>query len=179
MIPAGRFLYLDRAQAEVLKREQAEDGSWERIVAWHDGYQRFGMMHIRSVTADKDDHWLIEDRIQPLADDVQRAMHTVRLHWLLPDWKWKMDDSRLMIEALSPYGWVTLRVIVEHKPSIFTFQSSIFRAGKLLHGTGPVNPTWGWISPTYGVKRPALSFVVMVVDELPLTITSEWNFPND
>jgi hypothetical protein len=182
MTPAGRFLYLDRAQAKVGKREQADDGSWERITAWHDGYQRSGMMHIRSVTADQVDRWLVEDQIQPLADDVGRANHIVRLHWLLPDWEWKLDDSRLRLEVKSPNGWVGLAVrsqpsLISHPTFLISFQ--LVRAGELLRGAGDISPTWGWISPTYGIKKPALSFAVTVDGTLPLTIVSEWSFPND
>jgi hypothetical protein len=189
MTPAGRFLYLDRAQAEVLKREQAEDGSWERLVAWHDGYQRLGMMHIRSVTAHKDDRWVIKDLIQPLADDVQRATHTARLHWLLPDWKFEMQNAECEMQNAesrkqntdcgvrikSPLGWVELSVSLQ--PSTFNFRW--VRAGELLHGVGEISPTWGWVSPTYGVIEPALSFAVTAVGPLPITLTSEWRFPNE
>jgi hypothetical protein len=182
MTPAGRFLYLDWAQAEILEQAQVQDGSWNRIVATHDGYQRIGMMHIRSVTANKDDRWLIEDRIQPLADDVGRALHTVRLHWLLPDWKWKIDDSSLTIEVFSPFGWIELDVcsqppVAENPLSVVSVQ--LIRAGELLYGAGEISPTWGWVSPTYGVKSAALSCVVTAVAALPLTLTSEWNFPHD
>jgi len=173
MTPAGRFLYLNRAQAEILEREQAQDGSWERIVATHDGYQRFGMMHIRSVSAQKDDQWLIEDHIQPLVNDA--GAHTVRLQWLLPDWKWKVDDSRLKIEIQSPCGWIMLAVSCQ----LSAVSLQLVRAGKLLYGAGEISPTWGWVSPTYGEKSAALSFVVTAVAELPLILTSEWNFPND
>jgi hypothetical protein len=173
MTPAGRFLYLDRAQAEVLKHKQAEDDSWEQIVASHDGYQRRGMMHIRSVTAYKDDRWVIEDRIQPLADDSQQATHVVRLHWLLPDWEYEMRNAECRVKIKSPYGWISL--VVGDQSTITGVQ--LVRAGEMLHRVGEISPTWGWVSQTYGIKEPALSFAVTAVGELPITLISEWKFP--
>ncbi len=173
MTPAGRFLFLDKAQAEILKHEKAEDGSWERMIASHDGYQRFGMVHVRSATVHKDDRWVIEDRIQPLTDDVQRTTHNVRLHWLLPDWEFEMQNTGCRIRIKSPHGWITLSISLPGS----SVSPQLVRAGELVHGTGEISPTWGWISPTYGVKQPALSFSVTGVGVLPVTLISEWNFP--
>jgi len=58
-------------------------------------------------------------------------------------------------------------------------KSQIIRAGKLLHGSGPTSPTWGWASTTYGVKVPALSFSVSTEGVLPITFVSEWEFTRD
>jgi hypothetical protein len=173
MTPAGRFLYLDWAQADILEREQAQDGSWGRIIATHDGYQRFGIRHVRSVTFQTGDCWLIEDQIQSAGNDVEQAMHTVRLQWLLPDWEWKVDGSRSLIEIQSPFGWVALSVNCQIAP----FNLQLIRAGELLYGDGEVSPTWGWGSPTYGVKTAALSFAVTAEAALPITLISKWNFP--
>jgi hypothetical protein len=175
MTRAGRFLYLDRAQGDVLKHERADDGTWERVVAWHDGYRRMGMMHIRSVTAHMDDRWVIEDRVQPLADDEQRVTHNMRLHWLLPDWKFELANAECRLQIKSPYGWINLKISSQSTVS----GVQIIRAGELLHGVGEILPTWGWVSPTYGVKEPALSFAITAVGELPITLVSEWSFPED
>jgi hypothetical protein len=37
-------------------------------------------------------------------------------------------------------------------------------------------PTWGWASPTYTVKQPALSVIASVEGQLPLRIMSDWTF---
>jgi hypothetical protein len=174
MTPVGRFLYLDKAQAEVLKHEQAEDGSWERIVATHDGYQRLGMMHIRSVTAYQDDRWIIEDQVLPTSRPTHSAPRTTRLHWLLPDWEFELQNVDCGLRLKSPLGWIELAVTSNLSP----VSMQLVRAGALLHGTGQISPTWGWVSPTYGVKEPALSFSVMAVGVLPITLISEWRFPN-
>ena len=136
-------------------------------------------MHIRSVTAFHDDRWLIEDRIQPLANHVGQASHSVSLHWLLQDWEWKLDDSNLTIAVLSPRGWIRLAVSCQpttESPQPAALSVQLVRAGQLLHGNGEISPTWGWASPTYGIKKPALSFAVTVSGNLPITLTSEWRF---
>jgi hypothetical protein len=95
------------------------------------------------------------------------------LQWLLPDWKWKVDVSSSLIEIQSPYGWVALSVNCQTAP----LNLQLIRAGELLYGDGEVSPTWGWNSPTYSVKTAGLSFVVTAVAALPITLTSEWDFP--
>ncbi len=182
MTPAGRFLYLDRAEAQVLKRERVEDRSWERIAARHDGYQRLGVIHQRSVTAYQDHRWMIEDQLLPISSSMPPAPHSTRLHWLLPDWDFEILEDVFGVRIKSPYGWVELGVNLS--PSAFilppsSFRLQLVRAGDLLHGSGKISPTWGWISPTYGVKQPALSFSVTAICELPLTFTSEWKFPDE
>jgi hypothetical protein len=137
------------------------------------------MQHTRSVTANQDDCWLVEDRIQPLIPDMLEAAHRVRLHWLLPNWEWKIhhSQSRLTIEMLSPYGWIILSVSEGIEASISNLQTIVFRAGELQYSSGDDSPTWGWVSPTYGVKEPALSLAVTATGALPLTFMSKWSFP--
>jgi hypothetical protein len=189
MTRAGRFLYLDRAQAEILKHETAEDGSSERITAQHDGYLPWGMVTTRQVTIYQDDRWLVEDLIQPRRDEdlirpwrdeVQGSNHEVRLHWLLPDWTYKILPGNRGIRIQSPYGWVRLEVKATAGPNLqpATPDLQLVRSGVRVYGTGEVSPTWGWVSPTYGLKVPALSLGVVLVGPLPVTLVSEWSFPS-
>lgn len=180
MTRAGRFLYLDRAQAEIVSHDQADDGSWVQVYARHDGYLRSGVRHSRKVTADKEDRWVVEDLIQPLGEKNSNDLHMVRLHWLLPDWPYKWLEPGHGLRIHSPFGWVFLAVTVlnENPDSIPDSQYSLVRAGKLLHGSEKNFPTWGWFSPTYGVKVPALSFGARVQTQLPITLVTKWSFPN-
>ncbi len=177
MTRAGRFLYVDKAQAEIVSRDKAENCEWESIVATHDGYRRLGVIHHRTVTAHQNDHWVIEDQLLPAHRTPHTALHTVRLHWLLPDWEWKIDSSGLKVDLLSPYGWIGLNIQSPIRRRCL--QSSIIRAGEVLYGEMPAHPTLGWTSPTYGVKIPALSFSISVEDSLPISLSSEWVFPTD
>jgi hypothetical protein len=177
---AGRFLYLDRAQAEILGRERASDGSWECISARHDGYLKVGLIHSRRVTAHQDDRWVVEDWVQPVVDDVMTSLHEVRLHWLLPDWPWeieKREDFSLRLNLKSPHGWLDLNIIPQTKNQSLIINHQLVRCGELLHGTGSASPILGWVSPTYALKHPALSFAILLAAKPPLKFVSEWHFP--
>ena len=180
MTRAGRFLYLDRAQAEILGREKAADASWERISARHDGYLAIGLIHTRKMTAYIDDHWVVEDFIQPVQDQVVPSLPEIRLHWLLPDWPWEiseMEDLRLRLKLKSPYGWLNLDIFEITGSEKLLTNHQLARCGELLSGAGSVSPILGWVSPTYGLKHPALSFAVRITSKLPLKLVSEWRFP--
>jgi hypothetical protein len=183
MTRAGRFLYLDWAQAEVVKYE-TEDSVWVSLTARHDGYCRLGLIHQRKVTAYRDGHWVISDELLPVKRSSNRSpqdrstFHTARLHWLLPDWSRFLEEEpgipRHALKLQSPFGWITLQVdCVLGGPGVLQF----VRAGELLHGGGDVSPTWGWVSPTYGCKLPALSLAVTMQGRLPLRFQTEWYFP--
>ena len=173
MTRAGRFLFLDKAQAEVLTNDSAEDGSWERMITRHDGYLRSNAFHTRSVTTHQDGRWVVEDTLQPVTDRVQRDIQTVRLHWLLPDWKYEFDEEQGQLRIHSPEGWISLAI--GSQPSVLGF--TLVRAGEILLGRGDAHPTWGWVSPVYAHKEPALSFSTTVESTLPVQFFSVWIFP--
>jgi hypothetical protein len=178
----GRFLYLEWAQAESPKYEQAQDGSWQRLSAQHNGYRRLGIVHKRVVTVDEQGQWVISDLVSGASD--QKA-HQARIHWLLPDWEYKVEseqeNSAATILLISPWSTqISLKLRWMDAPgqtASQAFQWGLARGGQLAAGTGPVHPTWGWTSPTYGYKMPALAFFVTVGDRPPIHIQSEWGFP--
>jgi hypothetical protein len=217
MTRAGRFLYLDWAQAEITAHERAPDGAWQRLTARHNGYRRLGLTHQRTLTAYAGGHWHILDQLLPLTlhpgplpgeegelpsppdaasagrgvggegthrvrrTHSVRRTHCVRLHWLLPDWPWTLEDtpSQATLRLLSPYGWLTLAISLTPPllPSPSTIHSSLVRAGNLLHGPGPAAPTWGWTSSTYGDRIPALAFIVELSAMPPMNILTTFTFP--
>jgi len=59
------------------------------------------------------------------------------------------------------------------------YNCRIIRAGKLLYGHGKANPVMGWYSPTYNVKEAAISIELEMESRIPITITSEWQFPEE
>jgi hypothetical protein len=172
---AGRFLYLNRAQAEVIAGDQNADG-WSRIVARHDGYRSLGVYHERSVAVQTDGMWVIEDTLASYRNNQVLQDHNVRLHWLLPDWLWQLEDASLILE--SPFGEVVLSVSGDADTFTNDFRIRLDRAGELLHGSGPVQPTWGWVSPTYGEREPALSFSAALRGSGNLRLISRWKFPD-
>lgn len=183
---AGRFLYLDWAQAKVMADEIAADGSSRTLAAEHDGYRWLGVSHRRTVTAFSGDRWLVEDELT-LGGRKQDVAHTFRLHWLLPDWGWHLegDEAGVNIGLVSPEG--TIQLAIHSKPILTRFD--VVRGGEVvwaltggIDGTRDVEPPpslaiMGWYSPTYALKKPALSLVAEVVGEPGASFVSEWKFP--
>jgi 8-oxo-dGTP pyrophosphatase MutT (NUDIX family) len=172
---AGRFLYLDWAQAEVIAGERARYGDWHRLSARHNGYRFLGIIHQRTVSSPRSGRWLVEDLLMSSRSKPDDQAYSVRLHWLLPDYSWEWEGDTLSLQ--SPRGPIRLRVSVSGSKQTDSFQVSLARGGELVYGTGPVEPTRGWVSPTYGVKLPALSIAVSITSRLPLEISSEWLLP--
>ena len=194
MTSAGRFLYLDWPQARIIFAGNALDAKTRRICAEHDGYRRFNVRHRREVSVDAQDQWEIIDDLLPIKERKEMDTRiTARLHWLLPDFAWKIaeDFGKAELVLESPKGKVNLEVellpvvqtnkvegdisvLPERNGNIGAF--SLVKAGEIVYGQGPSNPTWGWIAPTYGYKIPALSFAVSVRAGIPLRIISKWRF---
>ena len=177
----GRFLYLDWAQAEFMGYECDEARTWQKITVRQDGYRRLGITHQRSVLVSAQNEWHIKDMVIGPTDE---KTHVVRVQWLMPDWQYKTESnpsgSAITMHILSPHGWVTLQVQWIDRPvsaPTHVLQWGLARAGKLIEGTGEVNPTWGWTSPTYGYKIPALSLFVNIEARLPINTMSTWQFP--
>jgi len=180
MTRAGRFLYLDWAQAQVTRRTKDAIGDLS-LIGQHNGYHRFGITHQRQVTAAQDGTWLVEDTLTGPAV----SNHDIRLHWLIPDWHWEANLSSTVwdLRFASPQGLVKLSIhaAAERSGQVMpaAMQCSMVRAGVLILGPGPSHPTWGWTSPTYNDKIPALAVIVDVNSQLPLHITSHWNFMDE
>jgi hypothetical protein len=189
MTRAGRFLWLDWAQAYILDYKPSQDSSFISITAQHDGYSRMGVMHRRQVTA-RDDGWNVLDELnptEPYASTISPVQ--ARLHWLLPDWPWEILDPgsqdqnqySYILRIKSRYGWISLEVripVPEHmQVSESTPEIQLARAGELIYGAGEVSPVAGWASPTYDHKVPALAFSIRQKGRLPVRFSSDWIFP--
>ena len=167
MLRVGPFLYLDWAQGTAIQEEAAQTNPSPRISASHDGYRRLGVTHQRTVMLVAEDQWRIEDRLSPGAAPY-------RLHWMLPDWPWQLQDTCLTITT--PYGMLSLDVFLFPQDRS-GLQVQLVRAGELLQGSGTVEVYRGWQSPTYGVKVPALSFSIEVLNSSGAPLISEWRLP--
>lgn len=163
MTRAGRFLWLDWAQAVAVEHSPA------RATATHDGYRAFGLDHRRIVEAAAR-VWQVTDEVLPQVSMPARRF-LIRLHWLLPDWPWALEGATLTLQ--SPYGPV--QVVISGPADL---RLSLARAGELLAGQGAVPPTRGWHSPTYSVREPALSLAIEVQSAVPLTFLTTFTFPS-
>jgi hypothetical protein len=176
MIKAGRFLWLRWAKIHNLKLLRDQAGNFRCMSAAHDGYRRMGVLHKRIVESRPGGKpgWLVQDELQPYGSIKTKQQHTLRLVWLLPDWQWELDGLKLYLH--SPEGVITID---------FSFSGTIdndlrvclFRAGAALTPPNGQHPTWGWHSPTYGVKEPALAVHVLANGRLPIFLTSHWRLP--
>ncbi len=171
MTRAGRFLVLDWASAHSKNLIETDENILGRIRAHHRGYG--SVKHERTVTVYRDERWLVEDKLT----SPRRRPHTYRIHWLLPDWEYQLEETEpaVRLRLKSPHGWVALSI-----QSTFNVQRStlsLSRAAELLHGQRDVLPYEGWVSRHYGKKSPALSLVFEVISEFHVTINSEFIFP--
>jgi hypothetical protein len=182
MLRAGRFLWLDWAQAHVTSYGRASDGSFERLVVRHNGYRSQGVTHQRAVEWQAGS-WLVTDDLLPSDDrGGMLRMVSARLHWLLPDWPWHISLEEIgqghVVELGSPFGKV--RLILRGKTPASGdagLKLQLVRAGEMLYGEGAVSPIMGWCSPTYTVKVPALSLIASLENRPPLGFITRWQFP--
>jgi hypothetical protein len=160
---AGKFLWLDWAQASLLQFDPVEN----TLKAYHDGYKKLGINHEREINFDHVSKWHVLDTLNATKSNPKE--HLACLHWLLPDWPWKLDGHTLILKA--PFGKVILTISGNGKvrPEI-----DLIRCGKSLLLKRSASPILGWYSPTYNFKEPALSLTYSDVFTPPMQITSLW-----
>ena len=170
----GRFLYLDWASGGQKHPIEADERILQRTIAWHTGYRRLGLRHERAVTVFNDEHWEVEDYL--LFIRYHHPARTFRLHWLLPDWNWQLDErtSGFNLQLESPLGWISLQLSADQPQASL----ALVRAGQLIHGRSSPAPTGGWFSPTYGNKIPALSCSLELTSEIDVKFISTFTFPS-
>ncbi len=164
MTLTGRFLWLDWAQATVLGRELGEDGQFNGVSAVHDGYQKLGAYHQRRLNG-LENGWEVVDTILKRDERAEKA-HEVRLTWLMPDWGWAAEAEDTLYITGPKFSY---RLKITGADQI-----NLVRGGETLLGSIHARPSWGWYSPTYAVKVPALMLIAVWVGRLPVTFISNW-----
>jgi len=179
MTRAGRFLYLDWVNAYRRSDSKPDPASLQSVVGRYRNYRQ-NYRHTRTVAVFGDEHWRIEDKLLPLRFSLSSfRLHpsSFRLHWLLPDWKWDLEnrEERIEIRLKSPHGPIVLSI---HYPQLTIPPAiSLVRAGETVYGSETASPIRGWASPTYGVKVPALSLAVTTKSANEVQFISEFIFP--
>ncbi len=170
MTRTGKFMYLDWSRGRVVERS---DG---RIVAEHDGYRKLGVTHRRLVSFEKN-IWRVEDNLQTFKRSTCKLC-TYRLHWLLPDWEYELENREESVEIRlkSPQGVIKITQYATRNTQPLATDFSIVKAGNPLYGNTSPNPARGWYSPTYGVKIPALSLALEVTAKSEVQFTTEFLF---
>jgi hypothetical protein len=163
MTPVSRFLWLNRAQAEVLDIITNASGQRVGITAQHDGYKRLGYIHRRSVTTSEEGQWVIDDRL--LSSNLSRKPKpvTLCLHWLLPDLPWTISGTTLTLTSRQG----EIKLSIRGADDI-----SLVRAGELLHGEAYPELTMGWYSPNYDLKVPALALLATKISDSDLSFST-------
>lgn len=172
---AGRFLYLDWFNAYRRGSLEADPQALQQVRGRLWIYRWGGYRHTRFVTPFADGRWRVEDELFPF----RLRPCTFRLHWLLPDWAWELEQEggRIEIRLASPHGPVGLVLTAEPRGAHPRSLLSIVRAGEMVYGSGVASPVRGWVSPTYGLKVPALSLALEVRAANEVQFTSEFILP--
>ena len=171
MTRGGRFITLDWFPAYSKSVVVTDEAALGQVLGYHKGYR--GVRHERRVTVYADERWVVEDKL------ISKKPHAYRLHWLLPDWEWSVENKGQGVEISleSPQGRVVLTLRAEPQFSDFHSLVSIVRAEEVVYGERDAQPFEGWFSPTYGEKYPALSLAVETPDISNVQILSEFTFP--
>jgi hypothetical protein len=180
---SGRFGWATLAQAQ---GELFGNAKWQGS---HDGYRTLGITHRRTVEHMDEDIWVVTD------DLIGRGTHTVRLHWLIPDYPWEWNDlgkdpaqEELISEKMmgwkdgsgvglilrTPAGGISLRVW-SSRPALW----NLCRAGEKIHGEDAQDRTIpdaisGWRSLRYASKIPALALAGWTQGISPVRFISVW-----
>ncbi|GAP07551.1 alginate lyase/Heparinase II/III-like protein [Anaerolinea thermolimosa] len=171
MTRAGKFLWVDLAQAKYTAL------SPQSICAEQDGYHRLGIRHRREIFS-TEGGWMIHDDLLPSPSGTPHR-HRFTLHWLLPDWPCEMPSQN----ALTLYGksflltvQVTVTSPVQNPGEEPLLQ--LIRASESLVGPPSPAPIFGWVSPTYNLRQPALSLRLSLNAMAPVHFTTSFIIQN-
>jgi hypothetical protein len=155
---SGRFLWLDWAQGRVLGRWQSVDGQLQAISAEHDGFDRLGIVHRRTVLQAAPSLWLVVDDVLGAGD------HAARLGWLLADGRWSLRTGRLGIryERVRAEVW-----FAAPSASVALYRAGELVAGNRMDGEERIK---GWAAWTYADREPALRLETESSGPLPLRL---------
>ena len=193
MTRAGKFLFVDWANAYANTQIAVDETVLQRVQAYHTGHRKMGVEHERTVTVFADERWQVHDR---LLVSKKNDWHIYTLHWLLPDWKWEfeslpdglLDNGRtgFDLKLKSPRGWMTVRVHYDYfaaDTQLGGTRAQLVRAGEYLAGgttlfeESPSYALMGWHSPAYSVKVPALSLTIALKCPINPDFVTEFIFP--
>jgi hypothetical protein len=165
---AGRFLWVDWAQAS--GRSYASEGHKfpDTFEGEHDGYRRIGVRHRRTVHFLQDAGWVVMD------DVYGEGAHEISVHWLLPDSDFERSEGpgfrallRLNSETI---GWTM--ACAQGGTAAVVREGKTLNCGSVARGTELL----GWESPTYGERGPAVSVLYTVPAKLPVRVVTVISF---
>jgi hypothetical protein len=156
---AGRFLWVDWAQASGRLDSASGHKCADRFEGEHDGYKSLGVKHSRKVQWLAGVGWVV-------VDDIEGAgVHNARLHWLMADLPYESSDSPFQVVFALGQSRVRCSMFAGSPGN-----AAIIRAGTQVKGNVADADVQllGWQSPTYGDIQPAISLVYETRSELPV-----------
>jgi hypothetical protein len=162
MLPAGKFLWLEWADARVYMFEPEN----KLLKAEHDGFRRLGVRHSREIRMATPKIFFVSDRLD---NSHAQQLHDACLHWLLPDWPWELEKTTLLLRA--PFGHIEIKF---GNDKMEKAKIDLIREGESLLLKKGTNPNRGWYSPTYARRVPALSLTYSLKFAASMIITSNW-----
>lgn len=170
MLWAGRFLWLDWYKVFIV------EGDDTKLTARHTGYQRMGVDIFRTIQYNLSN--CIEIKDFAISNRKNATPHLLRIHWMLPDWKWEIKKHSFTIFQPDTTQAVEIQMSTDPEYLQNILELQLIRAGQVLHGVKEANAaTFGWYSPTYNLRVPALSLRASITTQLPLSIFTRFNFP--
>jgi hypothetical protein len=164
MLRAGRFLWLNRSQANVHRYKGSLNDRIEVIFARHITKQWPELQHQRTVAVIGSDLIIIAD------DILGKGEHQLLLNWNLADLAWQVEAETVSMQH-------------EHLRSSLSWSGGegvwgLYRAGEHVGGEVITEDPriYGWHAPTYAQKEPGLQLVVRTQQNLPARMISAWTF---
>ncbi len=161
---AGRFLWVDWAQAKGRVHRPSGAAFADRFEGEHDGYRNLGVKHRRAVQWLGAAGWAVVDDIEGTGE------HTARLHWLLADFPYDVSDSPFQVVFRLGQSRIRWNIL-----SSVPGNASVVRAGTRIPAGSSTNnlseadvKLLGWESLTYGDLRPAVSLAYETRSQLPV-----------
>jgi len=145
----GDFLWGRRARTQIVRQFLGEDPAW--VIGKHDGYQDEGLLHWRALFLWKPGALVVVDLL-----DGEGEVAIDQL-WHLSE-EVELDFKPDHIEFRSPA--TRIYAITGDEPQL---------SRKVL--SGEQDPIQGWISPCYGVRKPAPVLTYSGIVQLPIQLT--------
>ena len=156
---AGRFLWVDWAQASGRLHSASHHAGADRFEGEHDGYKRFGVNHRRSVQWLAGAGWVIVDDIEGT------GVHNARLHWLMADLPYEYSDSPFEVVFALGQSRVRCSILCSSPGNAAIIRAGTQVKGSVAEGSAPL---LGWESSTYGDIQPTVSLVCETQSNLPV-----------
>ncbi|MCK4741472.1 MAG: alginate lyase family protein [Anaerolineales bacterium] len=162
MLRASRFLWLRWSQARLLGRWRSKDGRLEILSALHQYRSRGHTVHQRTILR-------VEDRLWMVVDDILGVGEAeVRIGWNIPDMPFEMEERTLRVNLQGSKVSIHSEGIQD--------RYALYRAGEIIAGEEFVSDSrsYGWYSPTYAMKQPALYWLRSAHAQLPMRGVTKW-----